>query len=562
MPKPRNRLHATYVDRIAIVDRPAVPDAQIVVFKRLKEDGNANSQLLPIAKEDTAWNPAEALIRVKAWAGGDNIDWGKYQKAFMFVDSDNVNKEGSYKFMYADIIDGKLVAIPKAIIAIVGAIAGELSGEVIPREFKTEVLVNCKQYYKEMGKDFPEFSVKSFGDPSILEKDFNSGFCFRAVEAAVDSLQSEVWNVMYDENKTNDEASIKKLFAEFVDVVLMLLAKVTINKQDAENKLTEEDVIKPFARGLEIVAMMEVFAYFKSNIAYMVAYKDNLAEPEAIIKKIIGQFQEFVLGSMKNIVANKRKGDVPVFEKEGRKISTARMAKLKSLVQELSTLIIEAETAINAEKRTEVPDMDMTELIAKMDALTKSVEGLGPRLTLIEGAMKEKGMLLTDAEVAEKAIAEKKKTLAERAKAVGLKEDATEQEVADAEAKAAKEKALEKRAVDAGLPLDSTLEVVEKKEKEVADAIIKSQKDVSDALEKRAEGLGLAKDSTLEVIIKKEGEIAEARLARIEKATSEIGKFVSVVGKRMGVKTSIDAEIVEKSGEGEPDVFGNVLKKK
>lgn len=38
-PKARHRLHATKVDRIAIVDRPAVPDAQIVVFKRYKEAG-------------------------------------------------------------------------------------------------------------------------------------------------------------------------------------------------------------------------------------------------------------------------------------------------------------------------------------------------------------------------------------------------------------------------------------------------------------------------------------------------------------------------------------------
>ena len=36
-PKAKYKLHATKVDRIAIVDRPAVPDAEIVVFKRQKD---------------------------------------------------------------------------------------------------------------------------------------------------------------------------------------------------------------------------------------------------------------------------------------------------------------------------------------------------------------------------------------------------------------------------------------------------------------------------------------------------------------------------------------------
>ena len=36
MPRAKYRLHANKVDRIAIVDRPAVPNAQIVLFKREK----------------------------------------------------------------------------------------------------------------------------------------------------------------------------------------------------------------------------------------------------------------------------------------------------------------------------------------------------------------------------------------------------------------------------------------------------------------------------------------------------------------------------------------------
>jgi len=568
MPKAKNRLHATYVDRIAIVDRPAVPDAQIVVFKRQSDsviEKNAISfQDLPVADVNTDWNVVEALKRVRAWAGGDNIDYVKYQKAFMWVDKTNANQEGSYKFQYADIINGELVAIPKAIIAIVGAISEKDGGDIIPREDKTVSLIHCRKYYKKMGMAFPAISLNSYEDPSFFEKDFNSGFCFRATEAAVDTLQSEVWNALYSEDKGNDEAVIKKIFADFADAILMILAKVTVSKQDAEYKLTEEDVLKPFARGLEIVAMYEAFAYFKSNIAYLVAGRGDLENPDAMIKKIIGLFQEFVIGTAKNIVANKRKGDAPVFEKVGRKISTARLAKLKSLVSELSSLISEAETAISAEKKTEVSDMDITEIIAKLEKLEKALqplEGLVTRFALIETTLKEKGILLTADEIAAKEASEKKLSLEKRAVAVGLVKEATEDVIVKREQEVAAKDALEKRAEAVGLPKDSALDAIEKKEKEVKDLTEKAQKEAKEALEKRAEGLGLPKDSTLEAIVRKEGEVAEARTKRLETAVGSLGKFAEVIGKRFGVKTSIDADIVEKSGEGEADVFGDALKK-
>jgi hypothetical protein len=564
MPKAKNRLHANYVDRIAIVDRPAVPDAQIVVFKSLKEDAvekNANSFLdLPVAPNDTIWDVVQAQKRVKEWAGGDKVDWVKYSKAFLLKDLQNAENEVGYKLQYADVIEGELVVVPKALIAIVGAIAGNEAD--IPREDSISGLIHCKMYYKKMGMDFPAISIKSWEDPSIFEKDFNSGFCFRATEAAVDALQCEVYNALYSEDKANDEATIKKVFSDFMDAVLTILAKVTVTKQDAEYKLTEEDVIKPFARGLELVAMYEAFAYFKSNIAYLVAGSGNLDSPEAIVKKVIELFKEFVMGTMKNIIANKRKGDVPVFEKVGRKISTARLAKLKSLVSELSNLINEAEAFTTAEKIQEVPEMEMKEILEKLEGLTKAVEGLPARLTVIEGALKSAGMLLNAEESAARALSEKKEALAKRASDLGLAKDSTEEAIIKAESDRTVKQALEKRAEAVGLPKDSTLEAVEKKEKEVKDALEKSQKEEKEALEKRAESLGMAKDSTLEAILKKEKELAEKQITALSKSVAEIGKFVQVIGKRMGVKTSIDADIVEKSVvDSDGDPFGDMLRK-
>ena len=71
MPKKKYRLHATRVDRIAVVDRPAVPDAQIVVYKRhggeeTLDKGALAYQDLPIGEMDMAWDSNAALERVKA----------------------------------------------------------------------------------------------------------------------------------------------------------------------------------------------------------------------------------------------------------------------------------------------------------------------------------------------------------------------------------------------------------------------------------------------------------------------------------------------------------------
>lgn len=76
-PQAKYRLHATKVDRIAVVDRPAVPDAQIVVFKRHKgERGYVYQQLFDfekveaIYKEDGINFPIEkGLMTVNFQAG-------------------------------------------------------------------------------------------------------------------------------------------------------------------------------------------------------------------------------------------------------------------------------------------------------------------------------------------------------------------------------------------------------------------------------------------------------------------------------------------------------------
>jgi len=449
MPKAKNILHASKVDRIAIVDRPAVPDAEILIFKRHIEDG---------------------------------------------------------------------------------------------------IEKNIKQLMEKVSE--------------IIEKDFNSGFLFRGTEAACDALQSEVWNALYMDVE-NPAKVIKKAFEDFINIVINLLAKVTLNKQDAGTKLTEDDVLKPFARGLEYVALDNAFMYFKNNLAYLVTGQEHIENPEEVLKKVIESFQDFVLKSISNIVANKKAGQEPAFEKIGRVISTARLGKLKKMISDLTELVEEAESRYSDTTEKEESAMELKEILEKLEKLSADVTALSPRLSVIETAMKASGLLLTEAEATALKAKQEKEALEKRAEVVGLAKDATKEAIEKKEQEIAGQKALDIRAEAIGLPKGSKLEDVEKKEKELKDTQAASQKTAKEVIEKRAEKLGLPKDSTLEAIEKKEKETAEARLGKIEKAVSEIGKFVEVVGKRMGVKTSIDGEIVEKSEpvEGQ-DPFGSAVKGK
>lgn len=115
-------------------------------------------QDLPLADEDRAWDAAAARQRVAKWAGGpdkDKIDWGKYRKAFFWYDETDPENYGSYKLPFADVIDGSLKAVPRAIMAAAAAIMGARGGVDIPEDDVPAVKNHIARYYKKMDKEPP-----------------------------------------------------------------------------------------------------------------------------------------------------------------------------------------------------------------------------------------------------------------------------------------------------------------------------------------------------------------------------------------------------------------------
>ncbi len=118
-------------------------------------------QDLPLADPDRAWDADAAEARVRRWASKDGsgdkdtIDWEKYRKAFLWYDSDAPENFGSYKLPIADVIDGRLYAVPRAIIAAAAALQGARGGVDVPRDDIPTLRNHIARYYKKMDRDPP-----------------------------------------------------------------------------------------------------------------------------------------------------------------------------------------------------------------------------------------------------------------------------------------------------------------------------------------------------------------------------------------------------------------------
>lgn len=163
---------------VSPVGEPMNPKAQITNVK-----SNSTTHDLPIAARDYEWNAEAALARVKSLLESTDEPSETFRKAFLWTDSKNHEDFDGYKLLIADVIDGKLTAIPRAIFAAAAA-GGQKGVMVIPEDDRDLVIASVERYYSKMDLESPfrKSSVR-LDDLSILterdlEKLFKSGVCF------------------------------------------------------------------------------------------------------------------------------------------------------------------------------------------------------------------------------------------------------------------------------------------------------------------------------------------------------------------------------------------------
>lgn len=112
-------------------------------------------QDLPLADRERHWSGSEANRRVRAWAGAEDSPNDRYRTAFVWYDADDADKFKGYKFQIADIVDGKLEAVPRGIISAAGVMQGARGGADLPRDDIDGVKRHLARYYEKMGDTPP-----------------------------------------------------------------------------------------------------------------------------------------------------------------------------------------------------------------------------------------------------------------------------------------------------------------------------------------------------------------------------------------------------------------------
>ncbi len=107
---------------------------------------------LPLASRDREWDAAAAIQRVRRWAGAEDAPNAKYRTAFLWYDSSEPDLFGSYKLPFADVIDGKLHCVPRAIFAA----TARLDQTNIPAQDRDAVRRHISRYYAKMRKEWDD----------------------------------------------------------------------------------------------------------------------------------------------------------------------------------------------------------------------------------------------------------------------------------------------------------------------------------------------------------------------------------------------------------------------
>lgn len=114
---------------------------------------------LPIADRERAWDSEAAISRVRGATGSEDEPSRTYRNAFFWFDSESADEYGAYKLPFADVVNGRLTAIPRAIFASAAAIQGARGGVNIPEGDRDAVRSRIARYYTRMRRQFDDEGI-------------------------------------------------------------------------------------------------------------------------------------------------------------------------------------------------------------------------------------------------------------------------------------------------------------------------------------------------------------------------------------------------------------------
>lgn len=112
-------------------------------------------QDLALADRDREWDGDAAEKRVRRWADAEDGPNAKYRDAHVWYDADEKDEFGAYKLLVADVIDGKLEAVPRGVMAAGAVMQGSRGGVDLPDKDIDRVKSHLAKYYEKMGDTAP-----------------------------------------------------------------------------------------------------------------------------------------------------------------------------------------------------------------------------------------------------------------------------------------------------------------------------------------------------------------------------------------------------------------------
>ena len=73
----------------------------------------------------------------------------------VWYDKDHKDNFGAYKLLIADVVDGKLTAVPRGVMAAAAVMQGSRGGVDLPKDDIARVKSHLAKYYAKMGETAP-----------------------------------------------------------------------------------------------------------------------------------------------------------------------------------------------------------------------------------------------------------------------------------------------------------------------------------------------------------------------------------------------------------------------
>ena len=147
--------------------------------------------MLPVLNDrDREWDSDSAIQRIRDFTNSKDKPSSRYRNAFLYFDPEDDDNFKGYKLPIADIVNNRMVAIPRAIFAVAGVLRGARGGVNIPERDKQTITTKINRYYDIMSDLFDDdmespLKYKPEYEQEEEEKSFESktGTCFAELKA-------------------------------------------------------------------------------------------------------------------------------------------------------------------------------------------------------------------------------------------------------------------------------------------------------------------------------------------------------------------------------------------